>query len=85
MKNLADNNLIRFININKKKEGLFANFKVKGLKGGVNFSASITVDISAVEIDISEDNLEKIIEECARVAVKEFKKAEFEFEGISSL
>lgn len=85
MKNIAENNLIRFVNITKKKEGLFANFRVKGIKGGASFSASISVDMSAVEIDISEDNLEKIIEECARVAVKEFKKAEFQFEGIPSL
>lgn len=82
---IAENNLIRFINITKKKEGLFANFKVKGVKGGTSFSASISVDIAAVEVDLSEDNLEKIIEQCARVAVKEFKKAEFQFEGIPSL
>ena len=85
MKNMAENNLIRFINITKKKDGIFANFKAKGIKGGVSFSASISVDISSVEIDISEDNLEKIIEHCARSAVKEFKKADFEFEGMSAL
>ncbi len=85
MKNIAENNLIRFINITKKKDGIFANFKAKGIRAGVSFSASISVDISSVEIDISEDNLEKIIEQSARSAVKEFKKAEFEFEGIASL
>lgn len=85
MKNIAENNLIRFINITKKKDGLFANFKVSGVKGGTSFRASISVDIAAVEVDIAEDNLEKIIEQCARVAVKEFTKAEFQFEGISSL
>jgi len=31
------------------------------------------------------DILEKIIEECARIGVKEFKRSEFQFEGISSL
>lgn len=85
MKNIAENNLIRFINITKRKDGLFANFKVKGIKGGVAFGASISVDLASVEIDLSEDNLEKIIEACARVAVKEFKKAEFQFEGIHSI
>lgn len=85
MKNIAENNLIRFINITKKKDGMFANFKVKGIKAGTSFSASISVDLAAVEIDLAEDNLEKIIEECARVAVKEFKKAEFQFEGIQSI
>lgn len=85
MKNIADNNMIRFINITKKKDGLFANFKVKGIKGGVSFSASISVDVASVEIDLSEDNLEKIIEQCSRVAVKEFKKAEFQFEGIHAV
>ena len=29
--------------------------------------------------------LEKIVEECARIGVNEFRKAEFQFEGISSL
>ena len=85
MKNLTENNLIRFINITKKKDGIFANFKVKGIKGGASFNSSISVDISAVEVDLSQDNLEKIIEECARIAVKEFKKAEFQFEGLSSI
>ncbi len=82
MKNIAENNLIRFINITKKKDGLFANFKVKGLKGGTSFSASICVDLSAAEVDPT-DPLEKIIEDCARMAVKEFKKSEMQFEGMA--
>lgn len=84
MKNLAENNLIRFINISKKKEGMFANFKVKGIRGGTSFSASLCVDISAAEVDAG-DSLEKIIEECARMAAKEFKKSELEFEGLPAL
>ena len=82
MKNIGENNLIRFINISKKKEGLFANFKVKGLKGGTSFNASISVDISAAEVDAA-DSLEKIIEECARMASREYKKSEFQFEGLT--
>lgn len=82
MKNIAENNLIRFTNISKKKEGIFANFKVKGVRGGTFFSASISVDIAAAEVHAG-DSLEKIIEECARIGVREFKKAEFQFEGIS--
>lgn len=85
MKNIAENNMIRFINITKKKDGIFANFKVKGIKGGTSFSSSISVDLSSVELDIAQDNLEKIIEECARVAVKEYKKAEFQFEGLQAI
>ncbi len=84
MTDLADNNLVRFKNISKKKEAIYANFKVKGVKGGVNFSASISVDISAAEVHAG-DVLEKIIEECARIGVKEFAKAEFQFEGLSSI
>ncbi|MBS0604786.1 MAG: hypothetical protein JSS60_07095 [Verrucomicrobia bacterium] len=84
MKDLAENNLIRFKNISKKKEAIYANFKVKGVKGGVNFTASITVDISAAEVHPG-DVLEKIIEECARIGVKEFKKAEFQFEGLTTI
>ena len=84
MNDLIENNLIRFKNISKKKEAIFANFKVKGIKGGVNFSASISVDISAAEVHPG-DVLEKIIEECARIGVSEFKKADFQFEGLSKI
>jgi hypothetical protein len=83
MKNLAENNLIRFTNVTRKKDAIFANFKVKGLRNGVVFSASIAVDITALELH-SGDSLEKIVEECARHGVKEFKKADFQFEGISA-
>lgn len=83
MKNLAENNLIRFINLTKKKEGLFANFKVKGIRGGVLFSASISVDLAAAEVDPA-DPLEKIIEACAVLAVREFRRAEFQFEGLTA-
>ncbi len=84
MKDLAENNLVRFKNISKKKEAIYANFKVKGIRGGVNFTAAITVDIAAAEVHAG-DVLEKIIEECARIGVKEFRKAEFQFEGLTSI
>ncbi len=83
MDDLAENNLIRFKNLTKKKETMYANFKVKGIRAGVNFTASISVDISAAEVHPG-DALEKIIEECARIGVKEFKRAEFQFEGITA-
>lgn len=82
MKNLAENNLVRFKNISKKKEGMFVNFTVKGVRGGTSFTASIAVDIDAAELDPG-DPLEKIIEECARIGVEEFQKCEFQFEGLS--
>lgn len=63
---------------------MIANFKVKGLRNGVNFTASISVDLSAAELHPG-DVLEKIIEDCARLGVNEFKKAEFQFEGLSSI
>jgi hypothetical protein len=84
MKDLAENNLIRFKNVSKKKDAIYANFKVKGVRGGVNFSASISVDIAAAEVHAG-DILEKIIEECARIGLNEFRKAEFQFEGLSSI
>lgn len=80
MKNIAENHLIRFISITKKKDGLFANFKVKGMKGGASFSASLSVDLSSAELDPT-DSLEKIIDQSARIAVKEFKKSEMQYEG----
>jgi hypothetical protein len=84
MSTLAENNVIKFVNISKKKEGIFANFRVKGIRAGVVFSASISVDISAAEVNAG-DPLEKIIEESARIGVKEFKKAEFQFEGLVAI
>lgn len=84
MQDLSKNNLIRFKNISRKKEAIFANFKVTGTRAGVNFSASISVDISAAEVHPG-DILEKIIEECARIGVKEFKMAEFQFEGLHNI
>ncbi len=83
MKNLAENNLIRFTNVTRKKDALYANFKVKGLRNGVVFSASIAVDITSLDLNAG-DSLEKIVEDCARHGVKEFKKADFQFEGISA-
>ena len=84
MTDLTENNLIRFKNISRKKDSIYANFKVKGMRAGVNFTASISVDISAAEVHPG-DILEKIIEECARIGVKEFKNADFQFEGLQSI
>ncbi|MCH9626053.1 MAG: hypothetical protein S4CHLAM123_12420 [Chlamydiales bacterium] len=84
MKNLAENNLVRFKNISKKKEGMYANFKVKGIRNGTSFTASITVDIDAAEVHPG-DPLEKIIEECSRIGMEDFKKSEFQFEGLTSI
>ncbi len=80
----AENNLVRFKNISKKKEGMFANFKIKGVRGGTAFTASIAVDIDAAEVHAG-DPLEKIIEDCAKIGVREFQKCEFQFEGISMI
>lgn len=81
MNNLAENNLIRFINITKKKDGIFANFKVSGIKGGMVYKATISVDLDAADVDLT-DPMEKIIEACAKIAVKEFKKSDLQFEGL---
>lgn len=84
MKNLEENNLVKFINISNKKGVMFANFRVKGIRGGTTFSASICVDIAAAELDAT-DPLEKIIENSAKVAIKEFRKTELQFEGLTSI
>lgn len=84
MQDLSENNLIRFKNISRKKDAIFANFKVAGVRKGVNFTAQISVDISAAEVH-SGDVLEKIIEECARIGLSEFKNAEFQFEGLQNI
>jgi len=84
VKNGSENNLIRFTKISKSKQGLFANFKAKGIKGGTAFTASITVDLAAAEVDPG-DSLEKIIEECARMAERDIKKSDLQFEGLTSI
>lgn len=84
MTDLAENNLIRFISLTRKKEGIFASFRVKGIRSGVVFTASIAVDISAAEVSPN-DPLEKIIEDCSRMAVDALRRAEFQFEGISAI
>lgn len=84
MKDHAENNVIRFLNISRRKEGIFANFKVKGQKGGTTLSASISVDIAAAEVDPA-DPLEKIIEECAKMAVREVRRSEYSFEGLANI
>ncbi|MFA6915374.1 MAG: hypothetical protein WC222_03180 [Parachlamydiales bacterium] len=81
LKNLAENNLIRFISVSKKKEGLFVNFRVSGIREGTTFSASISVDTSSAEVDLG-DPLEIIVEACAKLAVKQIQRAEFQFEGM---
>lgn len=78
--NIAENNLVRFISITKKKDGIFANFRVKGMKGGATLSSSISVDISQANVDAN-DPLEKIIAECARIAVR-MSETKFQFEGL---
>jgi hypothetical protein len=83
VKNLAENNMIRFTNISRKKDALFANFRVKGIRNGTVFSASIAVDITALELHPG-DSLERIVEECARHGVKEFRKADIQFEGLAT-
>ena len=84
MEDLVENNLIRFTNVTRKKGAIYANFKVKGIKNGVVLSASLSVDISSLELHPG-DSLEKIIQECARHGLKEFKKSEFQFEGVTAI
>jgi hypothetical protein len=71
------------MNVTRKKDSIYANFRVKGLRNGVIFSASISVDLTALELHPG-DTLEKIVEECARHGVKEFKKADLQFEGLEA-
>lgn len=76
----VDNNVVKFISISKKKDGrIFANYRVKGEKGGATFSSTIAVDVSEANVDAA-DPLEKIIEECGRIAVREFEKTKLRFE-----
>lgn len=84
MKDQSENNVIRFLNISRKKDGIYANFKVKGQKGGTTLSASISVDIAVAEVDPA-DPLEKIIEECAKMAVREVRRSEYSFEGLANI
>lgn len=81
---LAENNVIRFKNITRKKEAIYANFRVKGMRKGVMFTATIAVDIAAAEMHAGEP-LESIIEQCAEMGLNEFQNAEFVFEGMQTV
>ncbi len=81
--NIAENNLVRFISITRKKGRLFANFRVKGMKGGSTFTSSISVDFEQANVDAS-DPLEKVIEECGRIAVR-ISETKLQFEGLANV
>lgn len=83
MSDLTENNVIKFKNISKKKDGFFAHFQVKAEKNGVIISASLTVDISAHEFHLG-DVMEKIITECAKIGLKELRRADYTLEGITA-
>ena len=82
--NLVENNLVRFKNITKKKEAIYANFRVKGMRKGVLFTANIAVDLAAAEMT-ADASLEDIIDQCAKLGLKEFQSAEFTFEGLEQI
>ena len=52
--------------------------------GGTTELEQWMVDIASAEVDPA-DSLEKIIEECARLGVSQFKKAELHFEGLPAI
>ena len=58
---------------------------MKGIRGGMDFSASITVDIGTLELDLAQDPIEKVIEVSAELALKEFRKTELQFEGLQAI
>ena len=80
---LAENHLVKFISITKKKGAFFVNFRVKGVKGGATYSSSISVDISQTELTAI-DSLEKIIKHCGKIAEKMFEM-KIQFEGLHNL
>lgn len=79
---LAQNFVIQFMNITRKKETMHANFKVKGSKNGTVFTTKISVELDAAGVDLT-DTLDAIIAQCQERAVKEFKRAEFTSEGLA--
>ncbi len=81
MHDFSQNNLVRFKNVSSRKGELFANYRVKGLRGGTEFTANISVSIDAADVDLS-DPLEVIIEKCAEMGVRQFKACDFIFEGL---
>jgi len=83
MKNIAENCLVRFMSISKKKDGIFANYKVKGLRNSTTFTTTISVDVAAAELDTTYP-LDAIIEKCAHLAVREFDESELQFEGMAA-
>ncbi len=81
MDDLTENNVIRFKNISQKKDGLFANFSLKTIRNGVIVNASISVDISYLELHAG-DPIEKIASESAQHALKQLQKGDFTLESL---
>jgi hypothetical protein len=81
---MENNYVIQFVSVNKKKGVPYVNFKIKGVKNGVAFSSSVSVDLSAAEVDFSHP-METIIADCATIAEKELKTSHFRFEGIHTI
>lgn len=78
--NIAENYLVRFISVTKTKNGLFANFRVKAMKGGATMSSSISVDVNQAQV-CAADPLEKIIDECGKIAIR-MAEIKLQFEGL---
>ncbi|MEM8628899.1 MAG: hypothetical protein AAGF04_02345 [Chlamydiota bacterium] len=83
MNDLTKNNVICFKHISRKKEGFYAHFQVKAESNGVVISAQLTVDLLAHELNLG-DVMEKIIAECAKIGLKELKKADYTLEGLDA-
>jgi hypothetical protein len=81
---IIHNDVVRFIKITRKKDGMFAHFRVKGIKGGSVFNTTIDVDLAAAEVEAS-DPLEKIIDHCAKLAIKECQRRDLRFEGLAAI
>ncbi len=83
MKNLAENNLVRFLSIVRKKDGLYAKFKVCGIREGTTINTSVLLSIDAAGMDPTK-SLEEIIEACGKRAAKDCH-IEAQFEGLHAL
>lgn len=72
---IVENKRLQFINVSKKKEGIFVNFKVKFLLNGIYIHASVAIDVLETGIDPSKP-LQDIVQEASHLAASALKKVQ---------
>lgn len=72
MNDLSQNHVIKFFNVSKRKDGMSANFKAKGVSGAVTYAVKIAVDLETCGL-IGDEEIPAIIKTTASAAEREMQ------------